>query len=117
MKKIISLLFICILLTGCGSKYTTIDTNKAVEILNEENSVIIDVREIDEYNSGHIENAINIPLGNITDINYDKETKIIVYCATGVRSGEAAKRLTEMGYLNIYNLDGGILNWGFELEE
>lgn len=117
MKKIVSLLFICLLITGCGSKYTVIDYNKAVEILKEENTVIIDVRGEDEYNSGHIKDAINIPLDNISKIEYDKDMKIILYCATGVRSTEAAKKLSDLGYTNIYNLDGGLLNWGEALEE
>ena len=46
-----------------------------------------------------------------------KEKVIIVYCASGVRSMEAVKKLSEMGYTSLYNLDGGLLNWGFELEE
>ena len=117
MKKIISLLVVCILITGCGVKYQTIDSNKAMEIINSEGAVIIDVREDDEFNKGHIVNAINIPLSEISEINYDKETNIILYCATGVRSSEAAKELEKMGYTKIYNLDGGLLNWGFELED
>lgn len=117
MKKIFSLLMVCLLITGCGSKYMVIDYNKAIDIIKEENTVIIDVREVDEYNSGHIINAINIPLANINDINYDKETKIILYCATGVRSNEAAKILSDKGYVNIYSLDGGLLNWGEDLEK
>ncbi len=117
MKKIISLLIICLLITGCGVKYQTIDSNKAMDIINSEGAIIIDVREKDEYDGGHIANAVNIPLSEISGINYDKETNIIVYCATGIRSSEAAKELKDMGYSKIYNLDGGLLNWGFELEE
>lgn len=118
MKKIVKLLIICLIITGCGIKYETIDANKAMTIINEEsNTVIIDVRSSEEYNEGHIKNAINIPLDEIKDINYNKETNIILYCATGVRSSEAAKELSSLGYTKIYNLDGGLLNWGFELED
>ena len=88
-----------------------------MDIINSEGAIIIDVREKDEYDGGHIANAVNIPLSEISGINYDKETNIIVYCATGIRSSEAAKELKDMGYSKIYNLDGGLLNWGFELEE
>lgn len=118
MKKIVKLLIICLLITGCGTKYETIDSNKAMTIINgDSNTVIIDVRSRDEFNEGHIKNAINIPLDEIKDINYNKETNIILYCATGVRSSEAAKELSSLGYTKIYNLDGGLLNWGFELED
>lgn len=118
MKKIISLLFVCILLTGCGGvNYETIDTNRALELINEEGTVIIDVRSNAEYLEGHVEGAVNIPLDTINEIDYDKDTTIILYCATGVRSLEAAKKLNEMGYTHIYNLDGGLINWGGNLEK
>lgn len=119
MKKIISLLFICVLLTGCGGvNYETIDTNRALELINnDEGTVIVDVRSNEEYLGGHVEGAVNIPLDTISDIDYDKETTIILYCATGVRSLEAAKQLNEMGYTHIYNLDGGLINWGGNLEK
>lgn len=118
MKKIISLLFVCILLTGCGGvNYETIDTNRALELINEEGTVIIDVRSNAEYLEGHVEGAVNIPLDTINEIDYDKDTTIILYCATGVRSLEAAKKLNGMGYTHIYNLDGGLINWGGNLEK
>ena len=54
MKKIIKLLIICLLITGCGTKYETIDSNKAMTIINEEsNTVIIDVRSSKEYNDAY----------------------------------------------------------------
>ena len=60
MKKIVKLLIICLLITGCGTKYETIDSNKAMTIINEDsNTVIIDVRSSEEFNEGHIKNAIN----------------------------------------------------------
>ena len=117
IKKIISLLVCILLLTGCsGSSYKTITENEANElILND--AVIIDVRSSQEYETGHIVDAINIPVENISSVNYDKETVIIVYCASGVRSANAAKALIDAGYTNVYNLDGGLINWGAALEE
>ena len=44
-------------------------------------------------------------------------TKIIVYCQTGIRGKEAVSKLADMGYTSLYNLDGGLLNWGGTLEE
>lgn len=116
MKKIISLIVCGLLLTACGSSYQTIDSNKAMELIGND-AIVIDVREVSEYDTGHIEDSINIPVGNITSVDYDKETVIIVYCATGMRSAEAAKVLISEGYTNVYNLDGGLINWGFELVE
>ena len=42
----------------------------------------------------------------------DKDTVIILYCASGTRSAQAAKTLVDLGYTNIYSLDGGLINWG-----
>ena len=117
MKKIISLIICVLLLTACDSKgYETIDSNVAMNLI-EESAVVIDVREADEYSTGHIDGSINIPVSNISSVNYDKETVIIVYCASGMRSVNAAKELIDLGYTNVYNLDGGLINWGFELVE
>lgn len=118
MKRMIKLLFVCFLITGCGSSnYTNIDSNEAMKLLENNNTVIIDVRDSDEYETGHIANSVNIPLNDIANIDYSKDQAIILYCATGVRSLQAIDILSDKGYTNLYNLDGGLLNWGFELEE
>lgn len=114
MKKIISLLVCILMLTACGKNYETIDSNVAMNLINNE-AIVIDVRSSSEYNTGHIKDSINIPVDMINSINYNKDTTIIVYCATGTRSASAADSLTKLGYTNVYNLDGGLINWGFEL--
>ena len=116
MKKIFSLLFILFILTACGNKYQVIDTNKALELMDN-GAIVVDVRTVDEYNEGHIKGAINIPLDKIGSINYNYDQQLIVYCATGVRSLDAVNKLADMGYTSLYNLDGGLLNWGSDLEE
>ena len=129
MKKIISLLVCVLLLTACeGNSYQSIDSNKAMELI-EDNAVVIDVRTGQEFASGYIDGAINIPVDNIDSIDYDKDsgtysytftiddTLIIVYCASGMRSSNAAEALIDLGYTNVYNLDGGLINWGFDLVE
>ena len=117
MKKIFSLLSIILLLTACGKRlYETIDTNKALELINND-AIVIDVRTVEEFNREHIPNAVNIPLDQIDTIEYDKDLTIIVYCQSGIRSKEAVEKLANIGYTNLYNLDGGLLNWGGSLEE
>ena len=116
MKKIFSLIVVCLLLTACGSGYETITENEATPLI-ENNAVIIDVRSGVEFASGYIDGAINIPVDNIESVNYPKDTVIIVYCASGMRSTTAAEKLVDLGYTNVYNLDGGLINWGKELVE
>ena len=113
-KKIVSFIVCLLLLTACGTSYETIDSNVAMELIENE-AIVIDVRTLDEYNTGHIKDSINIPVENISSIEYDKDTVIIVYCASGMRSSNAAKTLIDLGYTNVYNLDGGIINWDREL--
>jgi rhodanese-related sulfurtransferase len=79
--------------------------------------IIIDVREDNEYNLGHIENAINIPRGDILSkvetvlAARDKSAQVILYCASGNRSALAGIIMHELGYANIVSLKGGYINW------
>lgn len=116
MKKIISLLLVCLGLTACSSNYETIDTNRALELIDD-GAIVIDVRTNEEYNGGHIKGAINIPVDEIENITYEKDDTLIIYCASGIRSEKAINKLVDMGYTSLYNLDGGLLNWGSDLEE
>lgn len=115
-KKIISLIVCVLLLTACDSGYKTITEKDAVALM-ENNAIVIDVRTGEEYASGYIDGAINIPVENISSIDYPKDTTIILYCASGMRSSNAAQTLVDLGYTNVYNLDGGLINWGLDLVE
>ena len=82
------------------------------------NYIILDVRTIEEYNEGHIPNAICIPnetIGNDT-INElsNKEQLILIYCRSGNRSKQAAEKLKQLGYINLIEF-GGIIDWKGEI--
>lgn len=96
----------------------------AKELASNENIKLIDVCEPYEYGTAHIRNAVNIPLTglklNLENILPDlkPEDRIVVYCAHGVRSRNAAKDLWDMGYKNVSSLMGGLANWqehGYEI--
>ncbi len=80
--------------------------------------VLIDVREDVEYRSGHVESAIHIPLGQLTDrigvVVEDPNTEIVLYCATGARSGIGTVFLTGAGFANVSNMVGGFERWRAE---
>lgn len=85
--------------------------------------VIIDVREDNEWPTGHIPTAIHIGKGVIErDIEKkipDPETQIIVYCSGGFRCALVAESLQNMGYTNVYSLDKGLSGWvdaGFKIQ-
>lgn len=77
-------------------------------------AVLLDVRTPEEFASGHVPGAINIPLGNpplVSKMWPDPETEIWVYCRTQRRSASFASRLRTMGYRNLNVVNGGIMNW------
>lgn len=103
--------------SGKGS-YMNITTKEAKEIMDTETGyIILDVRTPDEFNTGHIENAVLIPDYEISkkaeEVLPDKEQMILVYCRSGRRSASAADKLAKLGYTNVINF-GGILDWKYE---
>ncbi len=78
-------------------------------------AVIIDVRSSQEYDEGHINNAINIPYyeikKNVNNVLKNKNQEIVLYCQTVFRSKQAYKKLIKLEYKNVYNLYGGLDNW------
>ena len=129
MKKLIILLLAVMMLTACGQDkennqgavYVNITAEEAKRIMDtEEGYVILDVREQDEYDAGHISGAILIPYTQIeakaNEMLPDKDQLILVYCRSGRRSKIAAEALAELGYTNIKEF-GGILDWPYEVEK
>ena len=79
--------------------------------------IILDVRTEEEYNSEHIPNAILIPNETITDKMPDllpnPDAEILIYCRSGNRSAQAAKKLIAIGYTKVYDF-GGIIDWPYD---
>ena len=90
--------------------FKQMDTNTGVEeFLNTDNAVLLDVRTKEEYEAGHIENSVNIPLQSIEAAEEkiaDKSAPLFVYCQSGARSKKAVAALKTMGYVNIINIGG-----------
>lgn len=103
-----------------ANEYRQISMSEATEIMqNESNYIILDVRRPDEFASGHIPNAVNVPnesigVNEIAELP-NKEQLILVYCRSGRRSKEASAKLVELGYTNVVEF-GGILDWTGEIE-
>lgn len=78
--------------------------------------IVLDVRQPEEYEAGHIPGAMLIPLGELEARRgeLDRGKKIITYCRSGHRSMAGAIALCGLGFKSIYHLDGGILNWSYE---
>ncbi len=93
-----------------------ISQEKAKEMIDNKDVYIIDVRELNEYNDGHIENSILVPVGEVTrkieDVVEDKNSTILVYCRSGRRSKVASLHMVSLGYENVYEF-GGISTWKY----
>ncbi|MDF2950648.1 MAG: Rhodanese domain protein [Anaerocolumna sp.] len=123
---ILLIVIVTTILAGCSSKEESttpvtqkITAQEAKEMIdNNSDIIILDVRTKEEYNSGHIEDAILIPdyeiVENAEIILTDKSTKILVYCRSGNRSASATSALAELGYTSVYDF-GGIIDWPFEV--
>jgi len=117
---LLSLLVLSFLFISCQGQSSksvqTIDVKSFSEKLKStESPQLLDVRTPEEYSTEHIGNAINVNW-NGADFDsqastYDKSKPIFVYCKVGGRSAQAAARLAELGFKEIYNLDGGIMKW------
>ncbi len=102
------------------SSFEMIDAKAAKEMMDSDKElVVVDVRTDEEYKSGHIVGAINIPVEQITAGDFgslaDKNQTILIYCRSGNRSKVASGFLAENGYKNIYEF-GGIKDWEYEIE-
>ena len=92
-----------------------IDASRAREIIEGESPSIVDVRERDEWDEGHIPGAVHVPRGHlearIEQAAPDKSRPVVVYCAGGNRSAFATKTLEELGYQRVMSLAGGFTDW------
>ena len=84
----------------------------------DEGYTILDVRPQTAYDQGHIPGSINIPLSNLgyRYIELDRTKDIIVYCALGIQCKIACQILINLGFKDVYNLTGGLLEWTYALE-
>ena len=103
------------------NKYRKISFAEAKEILdNDANAVLLDVREEAEYITGHAVDAVLLPLGELDAASAAEaipshDTPVLVYCRSGRRSREAALRLAELGYTEVYDI-GSLIGWPYGTE-
>ena len=103
------------LLKSAKERIDEIDTAAAAAMIADPATVVLDVREPDEYEQGALPRALHIPRGFLESQAEQKlpdpDAPIVVYCAGGTRSAFAAATLTELGYRNVFSMDGGFNRW------
>ena len=126
MRIFVIILAILMIFTGCGgtttveNNYQQISQEKAKEMMDTQSILILDVREPNEFDAGHIPGAVLLPVGTITKDTAaaaipELDTVVLVYCRSGNRSKTASQALADLGYTNIYEF-GGINTWPYEVE-
>ena len=82
--------------------------NVVKECRNTPGAFLLDVREVDEYKSGHIPGAFNVPLSVLSEvrITIPRRNSVYVYCLRGARSRKAVKLMKQMGYMNVRSIGG-----------
>ena len=127
MKRIHTLILAMLLvLSGCGgttmeNTYQQITQEEAKDMMDTQEVIVLDVREQDEFDTGHIPEAVLLPVGTITKdaaaaVIDDLDTVVLVYCRSGNRSKTASQVLADLGYTNVYEF-GGINTWLYDVEE
>lgn len=112
-------LFVAILYTSIRSLLSpikVISNREATLLINRENGVVLDVRTVDEFGKGHIVDAVNIPVSQITannlsQIEKHKAVPTIVVCESGMRAPAAASALSKAGFTRVFVLRGGLASW------
>ena len=91
-----------------------LSTNDAVQLINREKAVLIDVSEPAEYAAGHATGSRSVPLGSLessNDLPKNKALPLVVVCPTGSRAGKAVATLKKLGFENARALAGGLEAW------
>jgi len=121
MKRIfaIVLLFVCFCACSSDAQKAEMDSKAFETAMNSGNYQLLDVRTAGEYQMGHLKNSLQADWNNqeqfVDRIKYlDKSKPLLVYCASGVRSGNAAQYLLGAGFKNVQNLKGGLNAWKLE---
>ena len=100
--------------------YQQITQEAAKDMMDTQEVIVLDVREPNEFDAGHIPGAVLLPVGTITKdtaaaVIPESDSIVLVYCRSGNRSKTASKALTDLGYRNVYEF-GGINTWPYEVE-
>jgi molybdopterin/thiamine biosynthesis adenylyltransferase/rhodanese-related sulfurtransferase len=103
------------LLQQVRSEISEIDATHARERIDSGEPVVVDVREQDEWDEGHVPGAVHVPRGHLESrierLAPDTSRPVVVYCSAGNRSAFAAKTLTDLGYEDVVSLAGGFTDW------
>ena len=98
-----------------GAAASGISPTEAVQCMNREKGVVVDVCGADEFAQGHVKGAVNVPLDQLESglekAVKNKATPVIMVCAAGARSKRAQAIAQKLGYEKVHSLNGGLKAW------
>jgi rhodanese-related sulfurtransferase len=93
----------------------SLSPQQAINVVNEQNGVFVDLRDAAEFRKGHIVDAINIPAlklpEHMAELEKYKDRPIVLVCKMGQQSSGASKQLKEANYSTVYKMTGGMMEW------
>ncbi|VAW43673.1 hypothetical protein MNBD_GAMMA02-1039 [hydrothermal vent metagenome] len=108
-------LFLFTLYKDKNKAYQNVNIDQMTRLVNQQNAQVLDIRPKEAFDQGHIVNAINMPLEDITSgkakVEKLKKKPVVVYCQVGKSSVTASQKLTDAGLEQVFNLQGGINAW------
>lgn len=101
---------------------TRLTPQQAHEMIEGQHPRVVDVRPAGMYRAGHLADAVDYPLPDIDAESAEEviggfDTPVVVYCQTGVHSNLAARELESLGYTHVYDMEGGISAWPYEVAQ
>ncbi|WP_180682707.1 rhodanese-like domain-containing protein [Tepidicella baoligensis] len=98
-----------------GGGANSLTPTQAVQLINREKAIVIDVCSPEEFAAGHVTNAKNVPIGELenrlTQVVKNKTLPVLMVCASGIRSKRAVAVAKKLGYEKAYSLAGGMGAW------
>jgi len=96
-------------------RHKMVSPGEAVTLMNDDTTVVVDVREPHEFSAGHISNALHIPFGKLDErafeLDSSRNNPVLIVCQVGTRSGAACKKLLKQGFTQLHELKGGMQAW------
>lgn len=116
MKKLLLPVLVAVAFSSCAQKYKEVSADDLSKVLDTAKHLqLVDVRTPGEYSKGHIGGAVNYDWNGTafadSVTHLDKTQPVYVYCMSGGRSSKAAKKLNELGFTQVYEMHGGMLQW------
>ncbi|MBP2667428.1 MAG: sulfurtransferase [Firmicutes bacterium] len=117
------MLLVVALVSGCGQSPVgasmDVSVDEALQLWQNKEAIIIDVRTPEEYRDGHIPGVTNIPLDELEQRMNEvpKDKKVVLICRSGNRSAQGTKLLRNKGFSNVFNSTGGMSSWKGPVEK